>query len=82
MTKLCIEIKSFNFKNTFCATWIKIDFQDIGWNNEIGKLLFFDIHIVGIVSLVKIGMPHLGLAQNLYSSARAGKFQLELITTK
>ena len=29
----------------------------------------------------KIEMPQLGLAQNLYSSARVRKFQLELITT-
>ena len=43
---------------------------------SLKNLRFFDIHIVGI----EFKVPQLGLAQNLHSSARAGKFQLALIT--
>ena len=65
MTKLCSQIIVFNSKNTFLTTK--------WYSYKIGKflLVFKKIHL-GFSS--KIEVPQLGLA-------RAGKFQLEPITT-
>ena len=55
---------------------------------SLKKLRFFDIHNVRIVSSVSAGKlkcpssARLGLAPSQLGLARAGKFQLELISTR
>ena len=63
LTKLCIWIKLFTYKNTFCATNVQINDHEIDWNHDTGLLIIktwgknelnkiCDFFIVGIVSSV------------------------------
>ena len=83
LTKLCIWIKLFTFKNTK----VQINDHKIDWNHDTGLLIIktwvkneFKKFLFSSVSAQKLKCP--GSARNLPSSARAGKFQLGLITSK
>ena len=73
-------------KTPFCATKIQINYHELDWNHNTWLLRLFDIHIVGIVSSVsarKLKCPssaRLSSEPSQLGLARAGKFQLELIS--